>query len=555
MIGFLPFYFFTFLPLSAQTPSWAKKACHAVFTLKTFGPDGSLTGSSCGFFLDANGLAASSFTPFKGASRAVVIDAQGREYPVEYLLGANDIYDVAKFQVSAKKTAFLSVAQTTVGDQSAVWLLPYAVKKTPTCLQGTISHAEMFMDQYAYYTLTLDFQEQLVGCPVVNDKGEAIGLLQPSVDNKDGVSYAVSSRFPQDMHIRGLNFNDPVLRLTAVRKGIPDEQNDAVLSLYVSATMMDAEQHADYIERFIQKFPQAIDGYIYRARNCVAQGRFEDAARDMQQALQVADKKDEAHFQYAQMILQKVLYQPEPPYEPWTLERALEESQAAYSANPLPVYRQQQAQINFAQKKYETAYELFMELQQTPLCGAESFYAASQCQQLLGNSDVALALLDSAVNTFTKPYVKTAAPYLLARGQALYEAGRYRPAVNDFNDYESIMSNQLTAHFYYLREQAEMGGHLYQQAINDIRQAIRMAPEEPVYYAERASIELRVGLYDDAATSAEECIRIAPDLSDGYLLLGLVQCIKGQKVQGLQNLKKAKELGNNQAQSLIDKYL
>ena len=116
------------------------------------------------------------------------------------------------------------------------------------------------------------------------------------------------------------------------------------------------------------------------------------------------------------------------------------------------------------------------------------------------------------------------------------------------------MSAQLTPTFYYLREQAEMKGHLFQQALDDIRRAVQMAPTESLYLAEQASVELRVGMTDEALATARQCIAIAPDQSEGYLLLGLAQCVKGQKAEGLQNLSKAKELGNDQAQSLIDKY-
>ncbi|MDE5570727.1 MAG: tetratricopeptide repeat protein, partial [Prevotella sp.] len=67
-------------------------------------------------------------------------------------------------------------------------------------------------------------------------------------------------------------------------------------------------------------------------------------------------------------------------------------------------------------------------------------------------------------------------------------------------------------------------------------------------------VELRGGMTDEAIETAKGCISIAPEDSDGYLFLGLAQCLKGQKTEGLQNLNKAKELGNSQAQSLIDKY-
>ena len=74
------------------------------------------------------------------------------------------------------------------------------------------------------------------------------------------------------------------------------------------------------------------------------------------------------------------------------------------------------------------------------------------------------------------------------------------------------------------------------------------------YLSEKASLEVRVGLLDDAEATARECISIDPENSDGYLFLGLAQCVKGNKQQGLENLRKAKELGDPQADALIEKY-
>ena len=69
-----------------------------------------------------------------------------------------------------------------------------------------------------------------------------------------------------------------------------------------------------------------------------------------------------------------------------------------------------------------------------------------------------------------------------------------------------------------------------------------------------ASLQLRVNMIDEALKTAERCVEIAPNYSDGFLLLGLAQVKKGQKGEGIANLQKAKELGNEQADALIDKY-
>lgn len=550
MIGCMLFATVSF----AQNPGWAKKAANAVFTLKTFNADGSLLASVNGFFINDQGMAVSSFAPFKNAQRAVIIDAQGKEMEVECLTGFNDMYDVAKFQVAAKKTQALNIAQSPASNGATLWLLPYAVKKVPACIQGTVNSAEQFGEGYTYYTLDMTTTDLQVGCPVLNEQGEVVGILQPSASGKSSTGYAVSASFANNLHMMGLSLSDPVLRSVKIAKALPDDLSEATLTLYVNSSTMEAEEYSRLIDRFIEKFPHASDGYVYRARRKMLKDDFQGADEDMKQALKVTDTKDEAHYQYAQLIFQKIVYQNDKPFDPWTLDLALKESQAAYALTPQPIYRQQQAQILYAQQQYDAAYDLYMELAKTDMMKAESYYAAAQCKIQKGDKEAGLALLDSAVNTFTKPYIKTAAPYLLARAQALFEAKKYRPAVNDYNDYETLMTAQLNANFYFLREQAEFAGHLFQQALNDIHRTVEMEPNELVYRAEKANVELRVGKTDDAIESAKECISMAPQESDGYLLLGLAQCVKGQKAEGLTNLNKAKELGNSQAQSLIDKY-
>ena len=130
----------------------------------------------------------------------------------------------------------------------------------------------------------------------------------------------------------------------------------------------------------------------------------------------------------------------------------------------------------------------------------------------------AIALLDSAMSTFSRPYVKTAAPYLRARAQLSMELRRYQLAINDMND------------------------------------LVALEPNSAELWAEKASYELRVNLFDEALTSAQEVLRLDPQSSDGYLMTGIAQCQKGNRQEGLQNLQKAQSLGNPQADNFIQKY-
>ena len=116
------------------------------------------------------------------------------------------------------------------------------------------------------------------------------------------------------------------------------------------------------------------------------------------------------------------------------------------------------------------------------------------------------------------------------------------------------MISQINSEFYYIRSQVEVKGRLFQQALNDLDKAIDKAPSILLYRSEKASLQIRVKLINEAIETASECIRLFPDSSDGYLFLGLAQCLKGDKALGVVNLLKAKDLGDTQADTLIEKY-
>lgn len=537
---------------SAAQPSWVKKATKSVFTLKTFSADGSLIASSNGFYTGTNGEAVSSFSPFKGASRAVVIDAKGKETAVVSILGANDIYDVARFRVANNDTQPLTICATTMPEGSVVWLLPY--HETKQLYSGPVKNAENFMEKYAYYTVALASPQHVESCPLLNEEGEVIGILQPSANAQDSLSYAISAIFADSLRMTGFNMNDAVFQQTQIKKELPDELDEANVAIFLASSRNDSLAYAGLIDDMISKFPTAPDGYTYKAQLAASHGDFATADQNMAEAILVASPKDDAHFTLAKLIYQKEVYQPGKIFESWSLDKAFSEIQKAIEINPLPTYQQLLAEILFAQKKYNESYDVYMQLTNTPMRNAEIFFGAAKCKALLRDTTAMLSLMDSCMNTFSKPYLKEAAPYLWERAEAKRNAGKYRDAIADMNEYEKLMTASVNDNFYYIRHLTDIQARLYQQGLNDIKQAIQMNPNETLYYAEKASLELRVGLLDDAEATAKECISIDPNNSDGYLFLGLAQCMKGNKDSGIDNLKKAKELGDPQADGLIEKY-
>lgn len=539
--------------VNAQPDKWVKKASKAVFTLKTFNADGSLIGSGNGFFITADGVAVSNYTPFRGAAKAVVIDAMGKEYEVKSIIGANDVYDIAKFRVDATKCQTLRTAPAAV-ENTSLWLLPYNAKNAYSCTAAKVKSVQKVQNDYDYYTLEATAPENTVGCPYLNANGEVVGIQQQSSSDDNTTQYAVGAAFATGLKMTGLSLNDPALKATSIKKDLPDELDQAILTLYLASTLGDVQSFVGLVDDFIAKFPQAPDGYSYKAQIMAAQDNYPEADKYMKLAIDNATDKAEARYNYAKMMYQNLIYFYDSASHAWSYEQALEQAEQAVALDPQLPYLTQKAQLLFACKRYADSYAAFQDVIGKGGRTAECFYGAARCKEQLNDTTACLALLDSAVATFSKPYLKEAAPYIYARAQALAESGKYRLAVNDYNEYENLMISQVNSEFYYIRSQVEVKARLFQQALNDLDKAIDKSPDILLYRSEKASLQIRVHLLDQAIETASECIRLFPDASDGYLFLGLAQCLKGDKVQGVGNLLKAKDLGDAQADVLIEKY-
>ncbi len=532
-------------------PSAVKNAAKAVFTLTTFKADGSLLASSHGVFIDNNGTAISDWSSFDGAHKAVVVDAAGKQMEVESLVAANEIYDVAKFKVAGKTTG-AAVATSGLAEGATAYLLGYSVKKADIT-ETRIDKVETFMDKYSYYIIKTILPDNTQSCPLVNAAGQVIGFVQHSQYTTD--NHATDAAYIADMKVTGLSVNDPVLKRTAIPTAIPEEAEQARLALLLAAQTSDSTKYDKTVELFIRQFPTLTEGYLARAQRKAAFNDFDAATRDIETAIKVASDKDEAHFGYARLIYQKEVYKSAIPYPAWTLDKAYEEAQKAYDINPQNIYKHLQAQILFTKEDYQQAYDRFMALTTTDLRNPELFYEAAQCRKKLNaaNSET-IALLDSAITLFKQPYPAEAAPYFYARAGELEESGEYRKAIYDYNQYDTLMLGRHPAEFYYKREQCELKARMFQQALIDIEVATRIAPREPLYWAEKGSLLLRLKMYEQAATSAECCLILEPENSDALLIKGVALIQQGKKKEGLEQLQKAQQMGNEQAQALIDKY-
>ena len=530
-------------------PAAVKKAADAAFTLTTFKADGSILATSNGVCISTDGIAVSPWKPFIGADKAVIVDSKGQKHDVECLLGANEIYDIAKFQVSGKTAAAPLATTVSAGDE--VWLTP--ILKSGNAEKANVTSVEKFMDKYNYAILSSSATDKMNGVPVFDKKGQVIGLYHKSGDSQS----STDANYAKDFVLKGLSQNDVTLRQSDIRIGLPNTLEEAVVALMLSSEKP-ANIHEAIVNEFITKFPQSNDGYYALANIQIAKGEVANADKTMQTAIGKVTAKDEAHYNYARLIYRNAFI---PEFEEkakaigWTLDKALDEVQKAQSAKANDAYRHLQAQITYAKGDYAKAYTDFEALTKTKFNNPELYLEMAQSRQRLGGTDQEiLDLLNKSIELCDTPYVSTSAPYFYTRGQQLEKMGEYRKAVQDYYTYEYFNQGRLGAAFYYMREQCEVKGRMWQQALQDILVASRLDPKEALYPTEAGSLLLRLNKLDAAMSAAQQAIQLDDAQPDAYLILGIAQCESKQKESGIKNIQKAKELGNTQADTFLQKY-
>lgn len=546
---------------TAQAPKWAEKARKAVFSIVTYDKENKIKGTGNGFYIDMQGTALSDYSLFENVRRAVIINADGKQLEVSTIDGANSMYDIIKFRTPTdKKQVALPLASQPAKVNETVYLLPYSTQKATTIQTGRVTAVDSIGNNSFYYTLEMKTGEKVVSCPIMNANGEVLGLIQKNASDESTESYAIGAGYGAALEISALSMNDGTLNSIGIKKSLPDTEEQALVTLFMASGQMDADSYLTLLNDFLSQYPDSHDGYVRRATHYMSGDKAEQyplAEADLQKAVEVANDKAEAHYAVAKVIYSYLIsLNGKEPYSAWSYDKALESLRSALRNNPQPVYLQLEGDILFAQGNYAEAFNSYDKVNHTEIASAATYYSAAKAKQLTEGSDIneVVALMDSAIAHLNKPYGQDAAAYFYERAETYATAGKFRNAVIDYNTFHDAMLGNVNALFYYRREQSEMQCRMYQQALDDINRAVEMASEDVDFWLEKGAVHLRINQFAEAETALQEATRLDARNAAAYRLLGYAQILQKKNKEGRTNFFKAKELGDEPVNKLIEKY-
>ena len=288
----------------AQVPRWIEKARKAVFSVVAYDENNQIKATGNGFYIDEKGTGLSDYTLFDNVQRAIVVNANGKELPVERITGANSIYDVVKFRTAIDgKIEPLKIASSPAKVGETVYLLPYSTQNNATAQTGKVTAVDSIGHDGFYYTLSIQTTAKTISCPIMNTNGEVLGMIQKNASDEATESYAIGASYGASLNISAFSANDMTLNKIKIPKAIPESEDQALVYLYMLSTNREAYLQA--LEDFMTDHPNNYEGYLRRAAMNMEENTADSwklAQSDMDKALEVATTKAEAKYSLAKML-------------------------------------------------------------------------------------------------------------------------------------------------------------------------------------------------------------------------------------------------------------
>ena len=549
-----------FLPTlsQAQKPNDAQQA---VVRVVTFNEKGDTLHTTYGYFASPTAEVVAPYAAFRGATRAVVTDTKGRQADVLRIVAASDNYDMVRVTTAmpTKKLPFLT-RSTAVGAAGTAWQQTFfSTEKQAQPLATNVLSADA-NNVFPYYTLSAPNAEQYVGCPIV-DNGQVVAIAQRNLLDKAQGICAISAAVADSFRVNAAAALNSDFNAIRIPKQLPTSENDAYSYFFMMLrTQRDSLQVLPLIKDFTTAYPKNGAAMLDLASYYARQRQYAEADAWLQRRFTLGgDGLDAVYDAQAQLIYEKALTD-STAYPAWNLEAALKAAEKSYALQAKPATLLQQGVILYSMKRDEQALEKFKAYNASPAASPQSHYFAAQVLMRMKVADsLIVAELDKALEIAEKPYKGgDVAAVLELRAYYNEKLGNMRAAVLDYNDYEQIVGSQrLSAQFFAIRAALAEKARIYQAALDDYSTAVSRASsreEREDYRINRALLCLRVQLWEDAISTAQQVIAENPQVADAYKIIGVAYGEQKNRARALEYLTKAQQMGDANATTLLQKY-
>lgn len=171
------------------------KCKKSVVSITTFDKSKKPIATGTGFFIDSKGTCISNFHVLQGASSAEIKTISGKVYTINNIISQSEKMDLIKFSIlnpSNFTFPFLNLSQNKAKEGEAVFVIGNPVGLDFSVSNGIVSSLRNDADLGQLIQMTAPISSGNSGSPLINMKGDAIGIVSFTLLEGQNLNFAVS---------------------------------------------------------------------------------------------------------------------------------------------------------------------------------------------------------------------------------------------------------------------------------------------------------------------------------------------------------------------------
>jgi Flp pilus assembly protein TadD len=269
-----------------------KKTKRSVVLIQTFDRDNKPLSQGSGFFINNKGHIVTNCHVLEDAFRATIKTSSGLEYPVEGIIAKNADADIVKLVVNIQDAniPFLNLSETIPSEGQDVIVIGNPLGLESTVSSGIVSAVRDIPAFGKILQITAPVSPGSSGSPVLNNKGEVIGIATLIVTKGQNLNFAIPS--------------DKIIALkespqTSLTNAIPSDLNDAQQFYQKGLKELWQENWSSaltFFQKAKEKNPQDANVWFHVGYCYSSLGQYQDAIEAYKQATIINPDFAEAYY-------------------------------------------------------------------------------------------------------------------------------------------------------------------------------------------------------------------------------------------------------------------
>jgi len=180
---------------TVSLPSIIKRIKPSVVIVFAYDNKGEFLKLGSGFFISQSGDIITNYHVFEGAGSAEVRTSDGKTYPITHIVAVDEQNDIIRLSVDipSKNVLPLSLSKTTpeIGERIIVYGSPLGLENSVS--DGIVSSVRKIFDYDKIIQITASISPGSSGSPVLNMKGEVVGIATFQFIEGQNLNFAIPS--------------------------------------------------------------------------------------------------------------------------------------------------------------------------------------------------------------------------------------------------------------------------------------------------------------------------------------------------------------------------